>query len=689
MNHIRNIGIMAHIDAGKTTTTERILYYTGKRHKMGEVHEGTAVMDWMEQERERGITITSAATTCYWKKCEINIIDTPGHVDFTMEVERSLRVLDGAIGVFDGVAGVEPQSETVWIQADNYNVPRIAFINKMDRPGADFFRCIGEIRQKLDKPAYAVQLPIGAEEKFSGVVDVLSMRSLFFDEKDQGSTVREDVIPSDMEKEALDLRESLIEALADFDDELAEKYLSGDDIGANLIKKVMRTAVIKKNFIPVFCGAAFKNKGIQPLLDGVVDYLPSPVDRGVVVGVSAKDHTKEAMRRPDLKDYFSALAFKISVDPFVGGLTYIRIYSGQLKTGQTVFNGFKSKKERVNKIVRMYANKREELDKASAGDIVAVCGLKETMTGETLSTTSHPILFDLMKFPQTVISMAIEAKTTSDEKKLMETLPRLKLEDPSFNFQDNKDTGQLLLYGMGELHLEIICDRLRREFSIEINTGSPEVSYRESISKIQESSYIYRKKDISGKMQFGHVVLRISPQDCQTGLVFHSQIKKRSLPEPILEVIEESVRHTALGGVLAGHALINARVDLIKADYNEQESVDVAYSIAAANALMDALAKASPVLLSPSMNLEVVTPSEYTGSIISDLNKKKAQILKMEQKGNKEVITAEVFLSEMVGYSTVLRSSSQGRASFSMTFERYKEVSKERMEEILKQRGIL
>ena len=688
LDSIRNIGIMAHIDAGKTTTTERILYYTGKGHKIGEVHDGDATMDWMEQEKERGITITSAATTCYWKDKTINIIDTPGHVDFTIEVERCLRVLDGAIGVFDAVAGVEPQSETVHAQADRYKVPRIAFINKMDRLGADFFYCVKDIRDKLGKTACAVQLPVGAEENFSGVIDLISMESLSFSEEDKGSKVTINSIAEDLLDSATKTREQLIETLADFDDDLAEKYLAGDDISPSLLKNTIREAVIKKDFIPVFCGSAFKNKGIQPLLDGIVEYLPSPQERGEIKGVSGKDRSKEEIRRPDPEEPFSALAFKISTDPFMGRLTYTRIYSGEIKPGQMVFNPLKLKKERVGKILQMHANKREELSQASAGDIVAISGLKETVTGETLCREQSPILFDLMQFPQSVISMAIEPNTAADEKKLMETLGQLKLEDPSFDFEHNVETGQLLLHGMGELHLEIICDRLKREFKVAIRTGIPQVSYRESISATQTASFTH-KKDVGGKMQFGYVNLQVEPVDCQDGVLFESKIKKNTLPKKIASAIENSIHNTALGGALTGHALINMKVTLLGTRYDETESVELAYIIASANAFSQAVSQAKPIMLAPLMLLEVVTPSDYRGNIINDLNKKKAQILKMEQKGNKEVITAEVFLSEMFGYSTSLRSSSQGRASFTMSFDRYREISKEATQKLLKKRGIL
>jgi elongation factor G len=683
---VRNIGIMAHIDAGKTTTTERILYYTGKSHKIGEVHDGAATMDWMIQEQERGITITSAATTCSWANHEINIIDTPGHVDFTIEVERSLRVLDGAIGVFDAVSGVEPQSETVWGQADRYGVPRIAFVNKMDRVGADFHNCIAEIREKLDKKASAVQLPIGAEDQFKGMIDLVEMRALYFKEEDLGSSVVVEPIGDDLIEEAQIARDELLEHLADYDDELAELYLGGEVISSEMIKKVLRKAVIESFFIPVFCGSAFKNKGVQPLLDAVVAYLPSPIDRGEIRGVSAKDTEKEDHRTPDEKDLFSALAFKIATDPFVGSLTYIRIYSGSLKVGQNVLNSLKNKKERVNKILRMHANKRTEVDTARAGDIVALSGLKFTTTGETLCAEHKPIIFDLMQFPETVISVAIEPKTTADEKKLMTSLEQLKMEDPSFSYNHNAETGQLLIFGMGELHLDIIADRLEREFKVGIRVGRPQVAYRESIAAQAEAEGSFQREN-AGKIQFGHCVLRVEPNDEQA-LVFESELSKRELPEPFLAAIEKSIMDSAPGGQLAGYPFIKLKITLLEAKYNEEESVEVAYSIAASHAFRDACKKAGLRLLEPIMALEVITPQEYTGDVISDINSKRGKISAMNSKQNKEVVEAMVPLAELFGFSTDLRSRSQGRASFTMNFDHYQEIPTEMARALLEKRGI-
>ncbi|RZF22938.1 elongation factor G [Halobacteriovorax vibrionivorans] len=687
LENIRNIGIMAHIDAGKTTTTERILYYTGKSHKIGEVHDGAATMDWMVQEQERGITITSAATTCMWKKTNINIIDTPGHVDFTIEVERALRVLDGAIGVFDAVAGVEPQSETVWGQADKYSVPRIAFVNKMDRVGADFEMCLGEIRTKLGKTAAAIQLPIGAEDTFKGVIDLVNMKAILFKDEDLGSTVVVEEIPQDMQDDAQMAHEELIETLADFDDQLAEDYLSGESISAERISKSIREAVINHEFVAVLCGSAFKNKGVQPLLDAVRDYLPSPIDRGEVKGVNGKNHDKEEVRRPDTEDAFSGIAFKIATDPFVGSLTFFRIYSGSLKAGAQVYNPHKGKRERVNKILQMHAAKRTELQEAKAGDIIAISGLKETVTGETLCAENRTIIFDLMEFPESVISVAIEPKTTNDEKKLMTSLSQLKLEDPSFTYQHNKETGQLLIFGMGELHLEIICDRLEREFKVGIRVGDPQVSYRESITGTAKAEDTFNREQ-GGKMVYGHAVVEVEPTDHQSGVQFETALTKRDLPQDFLNAIEKSIKDTSMGGALAGYPFINIKAKLVAANFNEEEGSEVAYAIAASNAFREACRNAGLSLLEPKMSLEVVTPTDYTGDIISDINTKRGKIHAMSAKQDKEVIDAEVPLSEMFGYSTDIRSKSQGRANFTMNFDRYEEIPMKMAKEILEKRGI-
>jgi elongation factor G len=684
---IRNIGIMAHIDAGKTTTTERILYYTGKSHKIGEVHNGTATMDWMIQEQERGITITSAATTCQWLNHIINIIDTPGHVDFTIEVERSLRVLDGAVGVFDAVSGVEPQSETVWAQADKYKVPRLAFINKMDRVGADFDNCISEIREKLDKKAAAIQLPIGSEENFEGIIDLVEMRALYFPGENLGMKVEIKVIPEDKIAEAQNSREQLIEALSDYDDLLADKFLSGDEISSDEIKTAIRQAVIKYSFIPVLCGSAFKNKGIQPLLDSVVAYLPSPMDRGAISGHSAKDLQVIEAREPEYSDMFSGIAFKIATDPFVGSVTYVRIYSGKLLTGQTVYNPLKKKRERVNKIFQMHADKRTEVKEAFAGDIVALAGLKETTTGETLCTENKPIVFDLMDFPESVISVAIEAKTTADEKKLIASLDQLKMEDPSFSYRSNAETGQLLISGMGELHLEIIADRLQREFNVGIRIGKPQVSYRESISMTTEASGLFHK-ELGGKIQYGEVLIKIEPTDYQNGVLFINEVSSKKLPQSFLDSIKKSVEDVAPGGILAGYPFINIKVTLLDAKFNENESSELAYAIATAAAFREACNKNVLLLLEPVMELEILTPTDYTGDVISDINMKRGQIVTMGIKQNKDLIIAEAPLAELFGYSTDLRSKSQGRASFTMKFKNYSEMPKELTKVTLEKKGI-
>jgi elongation factor G len=687
LHKVRNIGIMAHIDAGKTTTTERILFYTGKNYKIGEVHEGTATMDWMVQEQERGITITAAATTCHWKDATINIIDTPGHVDFTIEVERSLRVLDGAVGVFDAVSGVEPQSETVWAQADKYHVPRIAFVNKMDRVGADFQMCISEIKEKLGKKASAIQLPIGTEENFVGLMDVIHLKKMIWAGSDQGAKYEITDLDGTELDEAKLYRDELIENLADYDDRLAEEYLGGKEISAEVIEKALRVATIKHGFIPVLCGSAFKNKGVQPLLDAVVKYLPSPLDIGEVKGHDAKDPEKIVTRNPDEKELFSALAFKISSDPFVGQITYIRIYSGELTAGTQVYNPHEKKKERINKILQMHANKRTEVETASSGDIVAVSGLKFTTTGQTLCAEHKPIIFDLMEFPETVISIAIEPKTSADEEKLNKTLEYLKIEDPSFNYRNNKETGQLLIFGMGELHLDIITDRLEREFKVGVNKGSPQVSYRESISGTGTAEHTYRR-ELAGKMQFGQATVKVEPAQGSLEVKVEFKKKDKSIPEDIYEAIKRGILDSAPGGVMAGFPLIGIKATVESIEFNEQESSDVAYTIAASMAFKEACQKAGAVLMEPIMALEVTTPSDYAGDVISDVNGKRGRILGIEPKSGKDVLKAEVPLAEMFGYSTSLRSRTQGRASFTLTFKHYEPLTLNQAKDILQKRGI-
>ena len=687
IDKIRNIGIMAHIDAGKTTTTERILYYTGKSHKIGEVHDGTATMDWMIQEQERGITITSAATTCSWNKQTINIIDTPGHVDFTIEVERSLRVLDGAIGVFDAVSGVEPQSETVWAQADKYKVPRLAFVNKMDRMGANFENCIAEIREKLDKKAAAIQWPIGMEENFQGIVDLLEMKAIYFPAESLGSKIEIKDIPADIVDECQLYRDELLDNLSEYDEELTDLILMGEAPSVAQIKAALRKATISHNFIPVLCGSAFKNKGIQPLLDAVLDYLPSPTDRGELKGHSLKDAEKVEVRKPEVEEMFSGIAFKIATDPFVGSVTFVRIYSGKLESGQTVYNPIKKKRERINKIFQMHADKRTELQEAFAGDIVAVAGFKETTTGETLCTENKPIIYDLMEFPETVISVAIEPKTAADEKKLLATLEQLKNEDPSFTYKNNQETGQLLILGMGELHLEIIADRLQREFNVGIRVGKPQVSYRESISGSATESNVYHR-ELGGKMQFGSVTLKVEPADYQAGVLFESTVTNKQIGQNFIDAIKKAVMDTAPGGAMAGYPFLNIKATLTGVEFNENESTEVAYAIAVSSAFRDACKKAGVILLEPVMELEVVTPQDYTGDVISDINSKRGKILTMGIKQNKDLISAEVPLAELFGYSTDLRSKSQGRASFTMKFKSYVEMPFELAKSTLEKKGI-
>lgn len=687
IDKIRNIGIMAHIDAGKTTTTERILYYTGKSHKIGEVHNGTATMDWMIQEQERGITITSAATTCRWNNQVINIIDTPGHVDFTIEVERSLRVLDGAVGVFDAVSGVEPQSETVWAQADKYKVPRLAFVNKMDRMGADFDNCVNEIREKLDKKAAAIQRPIGSEESFNGIVDLIEMKAIYFPAESLGSKIDIQDIPEDLVDECQMYRDELLDNLSEYDETLTDLILNDEKPTVAHIKAALRKAVIKDNFIAVLCGSAFKNKGIQPLLDAVVDYLPSPTDRGELHGHSIKNPEKTEVRKPEVEEMFSGIAFKIATDPFVGSVTFVRIYSGKLESGQTVYNPIKKKRERINKIFQMHADKRTELQEAFAGDIVAIAGFKDTTTGETLCTENKPIIYDLMEFPETVISVAIEAKTAADEKKLLTSLEQLKNEDPSFTFKNNQETGQLLILGMGELHLEIIADRLQREFNVGIRVGKPQVSYRESISGSASENNIFHK-ELAGKVQFGDVTIKVEPADYQAGVQFESSVPTKQLPQSFIDAIKKSVMDTAPGGAMAGYPFLNIKATLVGATFNENESSEVAYAIAASSAFRDACKKAGVRLLEPVMELEVVTPQDYTGDVISDINAKRGKILTMGIKQNKDLISAEVPLAELFGYSTDLRSKSQGRASFTMKFKSYVEMPTELAKSTLEKKGI-
>jgi elongation factor G len=685
INHIRNIGIIAHIDAGKTTTTERILFYTGKSHKIGEVHDGTATMDWMIQEQERGITITSAATTCEWKGHNINIIDTPGHVDFTIEVERSLRVLDGAVGVFDAVSGVEAQSETVWRQADKYNIPRIAFINKMDRTGADFDNCIDEIKIKLDKKAACVQRPFFEGDNFEGIIDLLSLKLLFFPSDKQGSEIVTKDIPSELREESEVYRDELISILSDYCEDLADKFLNGEQVSAEDLKKYLREAVIK-GFVPVLCGSAFKNKGVQPLLDAIVLYLPSPIDRGSVKGYSSASSIEfDKERLPDENDVFSAIAFKIATDPFVGSVTFIRVYSGSLKSGSLVFNSIKMKKERISKIFQMHADKRTEKNEALAGEIVAVAGLKETGTGDTLTLEGNAIIYERMVFPESVISLAIEPKTTNDEKKLYTVLDLLKLEDPTFSFINNKETGQLLISGMGELHLEIVVDRLTREFGVDVRVGKPQVSYRESIESSHESEFVFQN-ELSGKLQFAKILLLVNsdPEEKSIKVEFSTSLKK--IPNHIKEIVKTSILDS--NGVLAGYQLISVKVLVEKIELDEENPSELASKVAAASAFQAACRNATPVLAEPIMQMEIVTPQDYTGDVISGINSKRGKVINLSMRQGKDLINAEVPLVELFGYSTELRSKTQGRGSYTMTLAKFTQLTTLQTKAVLESKGI-
>ncbi|MFP6662642.1 MAG: elongation factor G [Deltaproteobacteria bacterium] len=679
LKNIRNIGIMAHIDAGKTTTTERILFYTGINYKIGEVHDGSATMDWMEQEQERGITITSAATTCEWADHRINIIDTPGHVDFTMEVERSLRVLDGAVALFDSVAGVEPQSETVWRQADKYGVPRIAFINKMDRIGADFEMSIGMIEDRLGANPVRLNLPIGAEEDFLGVVDLVKMKALIWDTEDIGSSYREEDIPAELETDAATYREALVEAAAESDDALMEKYLEGAEIGMDELKAAVRKATLTGALVPVLCGTAFKNKGVQPLLDAVVDYLPSPLDKKAIEGL---DHKGDTITRATADDApFSALAFKIMTDPFVGTLTFFRVYSGSMVAGSYVYNSVRQRKERVGRILKMHANKREEIKEAMAGDIAAAVGLKDTRTGDTLCAEKDPIILEPIDFPDPVIDIAIEPKTKSDQEKLSTALGKLAVEDPSFRVRSDEETGQTIIAGMGELHLEIIVDRLLREFSVDANVGKPQVAYRETIGKQVEQETKFSRQT-GGRGQFGHVILEVSPQKPGEGIVFSDKIKGGNIPKEYIPAVEKGVREALQTGVMAGYPVVDVKITLLDGSYHEVDSSEMAFKIAGSMAIKDACRKAKPVLLEPVMAVEVVTPEDFMGDVIGNLSSRRGKVQGMEPRAGAQVVTAEVPLKEMFGYSTELRSMTQGRANYSMQFAQYEAAPSSICEEI-------
>jgi len=672
---------MAHIDAGKTTTTERILYYTGVTHRIGEVDEGTTTMDWMEQERERGITITSAATTCFWKNHRINIIDTPGHVDFTIEVERSLRVLDGAVAVFDSVQGVEPQSETVWRQADRYNVPRIAFMNKMDRTGADFFTSVQSMVDRLGTRPVPIQIPIGKEAAFRGPIDLIMMKGIFFDDETLGAKFIVDEIPEDLRATAQEYRDKMIEALADIDDAIMEKFLSGEAISPEEIKRALRNGTLAMKIVPVLCGASFKNKGVQLLIDAVVDFLPSPLDVPPVKGIEPRTGN-EVIRRVSDDEPFSALAFKIMSDPFVGQLTYFRVYSGVLHSGSYIYNSTKDTKERIGRILKMHANKREEIKDVYTGDIAAAVGLKNSTTGDTLCDENHPILLEVMKFPEPVISMAIEPKTKADQEKLGLSLQKLGQEDPSLRISSDEETLQTIISGMGELHLEIIVDRLKREFKVETNVGKPQVAYRETIQTRAEAEGKYIRQS-GGRGQYGHVWLTVEPQEPGKGFEFVNKIVGGTVPKEYIPAVEKGVREAMTSGVVAGYPMVDLKVTLFDGSYHEVDSSEMAFKIAASMGFKEATKRANPVLLEPIMDLEVIVPEEYMGDVIGNLSSKRGKILGMKMRGGAQVISAQVPLAEMFGYATDLRSMTQGRGVFTMQFAHYDVVPKNISDEII------
>ncbi|QWV92601.1 elongation factor G [Geomonas oryzisoli] len=677
----RNIGIMAHIDAGKTTTTERILYYTGVSHKIGEVHDGAATMDWMEQEQERGITITSAATTCNWKDHRINIIDTPGHVDFTIEVERSLRVLDGAVAVFCSVGGVEPQSETVWRQADKYRVPRIAFINKMDRIGADFFRGIAMIKDRLKANPVALQIPIGSEENYKGLVDLIEMKGIVFNDETMGAVYDVVDIPADLVDQANEYREYLIEEVSSHDDALMEKYLGGEEISNAELKAAIRQATLDIKICPVICGSAFKNKGVQHLLDAVLDYMPAPTDIPAIQGVDA--NTEAPIERHASDDEpFSALGFKIMTDPFVGQLCFFRVYSGVIQSGSYVYNATKGKRERIGRILKMHANKREEIKEVYAGDIAAAVGLKYTTTGDTLCDENHAVILESIEFPEPVISIAIEPKTKADQEKLGLSLGKLASEDPSFRVKTDEETGQTIISGMGELHLEIIVDRLFREFKVEANVGKPQVAYRETITKKVKAEGKFVRQS-GGRGQFGHVWLEIEPQEAGKGYEFVDAIKGGVVPREYIPAVDKGIKESLDNGVMAGFPVVDVKVTLVDGSYHEVDSSEMAFKIAGSMGFKEGCAKAAPIILEPIMSVEVVVPEEYMGDVIGDLNSRRGRIMGMEGRAGAQVVNSMVPLAQMFGYSTDLRSATQGRATYSMTFDHYEPVPKSVAEEIV------
>ncbi|HJM47108.1 MAG: elongation factor G [Candidatus Marinimicrobia bacterium] len=685
LNKVRNIGIMAHIDAGKTTLTERILFYTGRTHKLGEVHEGGATMDWMEQERERGITITSAATTAIWDDHRINIIDTPGHVDFTVEVERSLRILDGTIAIFCAVGGVEPQSETVWRQADKYNVPRIAFVNKMDRVGADYFFVTDMIKDRLKANPLPLTLPIGEGEMFNGIIDLLSMKAILYNESTLGSRFEYGDIPSGLLDDAKKWRHHLIEETATYDDGLMEKYLADEEISVEELKKSIRKGCLDNTFIPIFCGSAFKNKGVQRLLDAVVDFLPTPEDVGEVQGFDNKDSDIALIRKPDAKEPFSALAFKIMTDPYVGRLTYIRVYSGELKKGSYVFNSNTGKRERISRLLMMHANKREDVNEIRAGEIVAAVGLKGTNTGHTLCEEKQPIVLEMMEFPEPVIEVAVEPVSKADQDALSKALIKLTEEDPTFRVSNNADTGQTIISGMGELHLEILVDRMLREFKVKANVGKPQVTYIESITK--KVSDIHGKfiRQSGGRGQYGHVVINVEPSESGKGYCFINKIVGGAIPREFISSVDKGIQEGLQNGILAGFPLEDVSVELVFGSYHDVDSSEIAFKIAGSMAVKAACKKANPILKEPIMKVEITTPDEYLGDVVGDINSRRGKIESMNQRKNLQIIIANVPLGQMFGYATVLRSLTQGRAVFHMDFSEFKKVPASIQEEIIEQ----
>ncbi|WP_170018621.1 elongation factor G [Campylobacter sp. RM16190] len=684
LHMVRNIGIAAHIDAGKTTTSERILFFTGMSHKLGEVHDGAATMDWMEQEKERGITITSAATTCFWKDHQINLIDTPGHVDFTIEVERSMRVLDGAVAVFCSVGGVQPQSETVWRQANKYGVPRMVYVNKMDRVGANFYNVEGQIKNRLKANPVPIQIPIGAEDTFKGVVDLVTMKALVWEDDSKPTTFVEKEIPADLLEKAEEYRAKMVEAAAETDDALMEKYLSGEELSVEEIKQGIKAGCLSMSIIPMVCGTSFKNKGVQPLLDAVVDYLPAPDEVEAIRG-EYEDGTEVKVESTDDGE-FAGLAFKIMTDPFVGQLTFVRVYRGSLESGSYAYNSAKGKKERIGRLLKMHSNKREEISVLHAGEIGAVVGLKETLTGDTLSSEKDKVILERMDFPEPVISVAVEPKTKADQEKMALALQKLAQEDPSFRVSTDEESGQTIISGMGELHLEIIVDRMLREFKVDAEVGQPQVAYRETIRKTVEQEYKYAKQS-GGRGQYGHVFLRLEPLEPGTGFEFVNDIKGGVVPKEYIPAVEKGCKEALQSGVLAGYPVEDVKVTLFDGSYHEVDSSEMAFKLAASMGFKEGARKAGAVILEPMMKVEVETPEEYMGDVIGDLNKRRGQVSSMDERSGNKIVTAFCPLAQMFGYSTDLRSQTQGRATYSMEFDHYEEVPKNVSEEIIKKRN--